>query len=244
MLAVFLDESGDHNLLKIDSTYPIFCLTACIFNFDYYHNEVEKKLDELKIKYFGNRDVILRSYDIRKQKREFKSLVDITKRTAFYQDLDQFIEKMDFKVISAVIHKNKLKDSYRTPDSPYDLCFKFIMERICMYIGRKSEKAIMRMESRETHNDKVLAEVYENFKSKGNTMLPPEEVREKLIDLSFNQKSQNVAGHQIADLIAYPIGTHIFQPDRNNPAFKVIEAKFHTKPNTKTYLNYGLKLFP
>ena len=100
------------------------------------------------------------------------------------------------------------------------------------------------MESRESHNDKVLAEDYENFKNKGNTMIKPEEVREKLIDLSFNQKSQNIGGHQIADLAAYPIGIHIFQPKRDNPAFQIVEKKFHTRLGTRQYINYGLKIFP
>jgi len=244
MFVVFLDESGDHNLKTIDSSYPIFCLSACIFDFDYYFKEVENKLDSIKIKHFGTREVIVRSYDIRKQKGQFRSLVDITKRTAFYEELDKFIENLEFKIIAAVIDKSKLKSSYRIPEDPYDLCFQFIMERLCMFIGKKNEKIVMRMESRETHNDRVLAEDYENFKNKGNTMIQPEEVREKLIDLSFNQKSQNIAGHQIADLAAYPIGIHIFQPKRDNPAFQIVEKKFHTKPGTKQYLNYGLKVFP
>ena len=244
MFVAFLDESGDHNLKTIDSTYPIFTLAACIFDFDYYFEGVEKELDTIKVKHFGTRKVILRSYDIRKQKGQFRSLVDITKRTAFYEELDKFIENLEFKIIAAVIDKSKLKSSYRTPSDPYNLCFQFIMERLCMFVGRKNEKVVMRMESRESHNDKVLAEDYENFKNKGNTMIKPEEVREKLIDLSFNKKSQNIGGHQIADLAAYPIGIHIFQPKRDNPAFQIVEKKFHTRLGTRQYINYGLKIFP
>jgi len=244
MFAVFLDESGDHNLKTIDSTYPIFCLAACIFDFDYYHSKVEKKLDKIKIKHFGTTDPIVRSYDIRKQRKQFKSLVDLRKRTSFYQDLDKFIKTLDFKIIAAVINKSKLKSNYRTPDDPYDLCFQFIMERLCMYIGRSGQKAIMRIESRETHNDKILAEDYENFRKTGNQLIKPDEVKEKLTDLSFNQKSQNIVGHQIADLVAYPIGIHVFHPTRDNPAFEIIKKKIHTKSNTNIYLNYGLKVFP
>jgi len=215
MFVAFLDESGDHNLKTIDSTYPIFTLAACIFDFDYYFEGVEKELDTIKVKHFGTRKVILRSYDIRKQKGQFRSLVDITKRTAFYEELDKFIENLEFKIIAAVIDKSKLKSSYRTPSDPYNLCFQFIMERLCMFVGRKNEKVVMRMESRESHNDKVLAE-----------------------------KSQNIGGHQIADLAAYPIGIHIFQPKRDNPAFQIVEKKFHTRLGTRQYINYGLKIFP
>jgi len=52
MFVAFLDESGDHNLKTIDSTYPIFTLAACIFDFDYYFEGVEKELDTIKVKHF------------------------------------------------------------------------------------------------------------------------------------------------------------------------------------------------
>ena len=244
MYIAFLDESGDHNLEKVDKTYPVFCLTACIVEYDYYYKTLEKKIDELKIKHFGTREIILRSYDIRKQKKEFSSLVDMGKRTAFYENLDEVMSKLDYKIIAAVINKDKLKSHYSKPSDPYDLCFIFILERLCMYIGRESNTAILRMESREGHNDKILAEDYEEFRNKGNTMIPAEEVRAKLVDLSFNQKSQNIVGHQVADLAAYPIGIKIFNPMKENKAFEIIETKLHRKPGTNDYLNYGLKVFP
>jgi len=244
MYIVFLDESGDHNLEKIDKTYPVFCLAACIVDFDYYRRTVEKEVDELKIEHFGTREIILRSYDIRKQKGQFSSLVDMYKRTAFYESLDEIMAKLDYKVIAAVINKEKLKTSYKTPSDPYDLCFRFILERMCMYIGRENNTAILRIESREGHNDKILAEDYEEFRNTGNRMIPAKEVRTKLVDLSFNQKSQNIAGHQIADLVAFPIATKVLNHKRQNQAFEVIESKLHTKPGTKQYLNYGLKVFP
>lgn len=49
---MFLDESGDHSLVKIDSSYPMFVLAGCIFDFDYYTDFVEPKARKLKEKYF------------------------------------------------------------------------------------------------------------------------------------------------------------------------------------------------
>lgn len=244
MYIMFLDESGDHNLEKIDRSYPIFCLAACIAEFSYYNQIFEKEVDNLKIKYFETRDIILRSYDIRKQKNQFSFLVDKKKRESFYFDLDLLVERLQFTVIAAVINKLKLKKHYSQPSDPYDLCFQFIMERFCMFLGEKRDNGIIRMESREAHNDRILAEDYEIFRSKGNNIFPPKEVQKKLVDLSFNQKSQNVAGHQIADLVAYPIGIHILKPQRENPAFTIIEKKFHRKRGLTQYLNCGLKIFP
>lgn len=62
MKIMFLDESGDHSLDKIDSSYPMFVLAGCIFDFDYYSNVIEEEANKLKLKYFDKETVILRSY--------------------------------------------------------------------------------------------------------------------------------------------------------------------------------------
>ena len=239
---MFLDESGDHRLDKIDSSYPMFVLAGCIFDFEYYNQEAEAKVDALKIKYFNRKDIILRSYDIRKQKGDFSALVDRKLREAFYQELNELITGLDVTVIAAAINKNKHKAQYYSPDNPYNLCLQFILERSIMYLGRSNQKMIFRIESRETHNDQKLAEVYEGFKSKDHKLFKIEEMQSKLADLSFNQKTQNIAGMQIADLVAYPIGKWVLDSAKENKPFQIIERKFHSK-NGK-YMNYGLKIFP
>lgn len=112
-----------------------------------------------------------------------------------------------------------------------------------MYLGKGSDRMILRAESREGHNDKQLAAVYESFRQKGfKDFIKPKEIQSKLVDLSFNQKSQNIAGHQIADLIAYPIGKWVLDNTKENKPFQIIEQKLHKKNDV--YLNYGLKIFP
>ena len=239
---MFLDESGDHSLDKIDNSYPMFVLAGCVFDFDYYSTIAEPEINQLKLKYFGKINVILRSYDIRKQKGEFVCLVDKKKREAFYSDLDTLMTSLDFKIIAAAIHKAKFKDQYHDPDNPYNLCLQFILERSVMFLGRTGEKLIFRIESRETHNDRKLAEVYENFRSNDQRYFKKTEIQSKFVDLSFNQKNQNIAGHQIADLVAYPIGVSVMDAKRENKAFDIVKTKFHRKNGT--YENYGLKIFP
>lgn len=241
---MFLDESGDSNLQIIDRSYPIFCLAGCIVEFNYYTSVFEKEVNALKMDFFGRRDVVLRSYDIRKQKNDFSILIDKKKRVSFYTGLDNLVKKLNFTVIAAVINKENLKEQYSHPANPYNLCFQFIMERFCMFLGEKHDSAILRIESRETHNDKLLAKEYERFRNKGNNIFSSEEVMGKLVDLSFNQKSQNIAGHQVADLVAYPIGRHIFKAEKNHVAFQLVESKLHKKSGTNSYLNCGLKIFP
>lgn len=239
---MFLDESGDHSLDKIDASYPIFALAGCVFDLDYYSKTAEPEINKLKVKHFGKTDVILRSYDIRKQKGSFSCLVDKKKRESFIIDMNTLISSLDFKIISAAIHKSKFKVQYHDPHNPYDLCLQFILERSVMFLGRSSDTMIFRIESRETHNDKKLAGVYEKFRTTDHSFFKKEEIQAKLIDLSFNQKTQNIAGHQIADLVAYPIGVSMLGDGRENKAFDIIKPKFHNKNGR--YENYGLKVFP
>src|SRR3989344_8137448 len=226
---MFLDESGDHSLDKIDNSYPMFVLAGCIFDFDYYSSVAEPKINELKLKHFGKVDIILRSYDIRKQKKDFASLVDKKRREAFYTELDALIVSLDFKIIAAAIHKTKLKNQYHDPANPYNLCLQFILERSVMFLGRTGEKLIFRIESRETHNDRKLAEVYEEFRLSDQRYFKKEEIQSKFVDLSFNQKTQNIAGHQVADLAAYPIGVSVLDGKRENKVFELIKNKLHSK---------------
>jgi len=245
---IFLDESGDHSLDKIDKSYPMFVLAGCIFDFDYYYKTVDPKVNELKIKHFGRDNIILRSYNIRKQKGDFVCLVDKRMRENFYNDLDTLVKSLNFKIIAAAINKTNLKNQYNEPDNPYNLCFQFILERSVMFLGRSGDKLMFKIESRETHNDRKLAEVYERFRTKdhfkpdGQVLFKKDEIQSKFLDLSFNQKIQNIVGHQIADLVAYPIGVSILDKKRENKAFEIIKTKFHSKNGE--YLNYGLKVFP
>lgn len=100
---------------------------------------------------------------------------------------------------------------------------------------------MFRIESRETHNDRKLAQEYELFRG-GNDKFGREEVLVKLADLSFNQKSRNIAGMQIADLVAYPVGKWVMDKERENTAFDLLKPKIHSREGK--YLGYGLKVFP
>jgi hypothetical protein len=242
MKVMFLDESGDHSLSKIDKSYPMFVLAGCIFDFDYYSKTVEPEINKLKLKYFNKTEVILRSYDIRKQKGEFSCLVDRKKRDEFTSDLNQIMTGLNFHIIAAAINKNELKNQYSAPSNPYHLCLEFILERSIMYLGRSGEQMILRIESRETHNDQILAEVYEKFRNNDHQLFKMTEIQSKLVDLSFNQKTQNIVGMQFADLVAYPIGRKVLDDQKENIPFDIIKPKFHQKNGE--ILNYGLKCFP
>ena len=50
---VFVDESGDHGMVGIDQTYPMFVLAFCIFRKQEYVEMVCPAVQRLKFKHWG-----------------------------------------------------------------------------------------------------------------------------------------------------------------------------------------------
>ena len=69
---VYVDESGDHSMVSIDDSYPVFVLSLCIFSKNYYVNSVVTALEEFKFRSFGHDIVILHERDIRKETGQFR----------------------------------------------------------------------------------------------------------------------------------------------------------------------------
>ena len=57
----------------------------------------------------------------------------------------------------------------------------------------------------------------------------------------FIPKKENDTGTQLADLIAYPVATHIL-PNRDKKAFETLKSKIRSKKGE--IYGYGLKIFP
>jgi hypothetical protein len=51
---LFLDESGDHNLTKIDQTHPIFVLGGVIADKKYAEGEMSEKVFNFKKRVYSN----------------------------------------------------------------------------------------------------------------------------------------------------------------------------------------------
>jgi hypothetical protein len=62
-------------------------------------------------------------------------------------------------------------------------------------------------------------------------------------EIRFVEKSANLIGLQISDLIARPIGLSVLKPDQKNRSIEIIQGKIRKSPTGKT-LGWGLKVFP
>lgn len=74
MKLLFLDESGDHSLEKIDEDYPIFVLGGVVVDRSYYRTVLEPRVRDLKEAIFGHGELILHTTDIIRGRNGFEAL--------------------------------------------------------------------------------------------------------------------------------------------------------------------------
>lgn len=239
---MFLDESGDHSLTKIDPQFPVFTLAGCIFEVDYYEKKAIPKINKLKQDHFGTTEIILHSYEIRKAKNEFNVLLNKEKRDEFIADMNALMSELEFTIIASCIRKDQHTEQYADPTDPYDLAFSFVIERYVKFLAERGAVGFFSAESRDPKANRDILEVYDWYRTTGNRYCSQDYFNAHISKIEFVKKSENINGHQIADLVAYPTGRFCSDRKGNNPSFEILKPKFR-KRGTKAR-GYGYKVFP
>ena len=243
---VYVDESGDHSLESIDSKYPIFVLSLCVFHKRHYAEKVVSRLQKHKFKYFGHDIIVYHERDINKQTGEFSFLSARKKQDDFLSDITEVIEKINFVLIACVIRKNKLQSRYATAEHPYHLAMKFGLERLHRFLTEKNQQNRIThvvVEKRGRAEDKDLELAFRRICDGENAQ------GEKFpFEIVVADKKVNSAGLQLADLTARPIGNHVLRPDQPNRSFEAFRHKFYCKGGRNEtgveFAGWGLKIFP
>ena len=237
---VYVDESGDHSLESIDSVYPVFVLSFCIFRKNDYTHAVTPAIRQLKFATFGHDMVVLHESDIRRKKGAFSRLSK-EPREAFLDRLTDIIGAADFQLIAVVIDKRRLKDRYVSPGHPYHLALEFGLERIYRLLKRAGQADALThvvCEARGSKEDAELELEFRRICDGANFFHKP---------LPFNlivaDKKTNSEGLQLADLTARPIGLSVLRPEQENRAGKVLEGKYY-RDDAGNMQGVGLKVFP
>lgn len=238
---VYVDESGDHSLVKINPDYPIFVLVFCVFKKSSYIENIVPKIQQFKFNHFGHDIVVLHEHEIRKEKHPFNIFKGKAERKVFLTELTNIIESSDFEIIACVIDKQQLALKYSDPGNPYDLALTFGLERLHAYLAEKGDenKAVhVVVERRGKREDEDLELVFRRICDGANyqNINYP-------FQLKFAHKQINSVGLQLADLVARPIGLSVLKPEQANRAFAVVEEKFY-RNKSGDYKGLGLKHFP
>lgn len=227
---VFVDESGDHSLTSIDADFPVFALAFCVMAKTDYITQTAPQMQVLKFKYWGHDAVVLHEHEIRKEKGEFAFLrADRTIRNTFYDDLHSLMVNASMTVIASVIDKVALGKKYDKPWNPYEIALHFCLERLLTFLLRKGQagkQVHVVFECRGKAEDAELELAFRRIVG-GGSAWGWVASNFSTIDFvpKFSKKSENLAGLQLADLIARPIALSIIRPKQPNRAYEVIATK-------------------
>ncbi|MDG2433800.1 DUF3800 domain-containing protein [Flavobacterium sp.] len=240
---LFIDESGDHGLVTLDASFPVFLLCGLICSADNY-TLTKEAINAIKKEFWQNKEVILHSRDIRKCEKEFQILFDLELKRNFYNKINAVIENSKYRILASAINKKKSIKTYgKLSNDVYELALSFIIERaiFCLDEIKEVHKHLeIIIEKRGKKEDKKLEEHFQRLIARGTAYVSAERLVEVALKITFKDKKENINGLQLADLIAYPIARYVIEPKRANPAFEVLEKKIYMKNGRR----YGLKIFP
>ena len=87
---LYIDECGDQNLEAFSPTFPIFTLCGILVRDDLVP-QLEEQVRALKQEFWGDRQIILHSRDIRKCQNGFEVLFDLDVKRRFYESINQLL---------------------------------------------------------------------------------------------------------------------------------------------------------
>lgn len=240
---LYIDESGDHGLVNLDRNFPVFLLCGVLVS-DENYNIIRSTINVVKRNFWGSKEVIFHSRDIRKCNKEFQVLFDLDLKSKFYEHVNRIIQDSKYRIIASAISKEKYIKNYgRLSNDVYELALSFIIERAVFCLDEKKDEnkqLEIVIEKRGKKEDKKLEEHFQRLMSRGTAYIEAGRLADLKITIHFKDKKENINGLQLADLVAYPIARYVIEPERANPAFEVLKDKIYSKGNKR----YGLKIFP
>lgn len=247
MKHLYIDESGDHNLVKINQNYPVFVLGGVLVDQEYHDRVIAPELDQFKIDFFGISTEVLHLYDARNRLGIFAILNNPTTRHRFWEELRSLMEGWEYDVLACLIDKPRHVARYGAhARDPYHYSLEVLLERFALHLEGEGEQGRIFAEARRRDLDRDLIGVFQWLRSQGTgdgQYLTENRIQAHVLDLTLHTKQENIAGLQLADLVLSPIGRH-YLGKQDGPGWRIVESKFRRDPETGEYNGWGLKLLP
>ena len=243
---VYVDESGDHSLASVDKDYPVFVLALCIFHKRHYAEKIVPAVEKLKFNYFGHDSVVLHENEIRKQKGDFAFLARRAVRDEFMGQISSIMDASNFILIACVVDKARLPRGEGAGSNPYHIALGICLESLRAFLAEKRQDGLKTHVVVECRGKKEDAELELEFRRICDGNNPSGKVLP--FDVVFADKKTNLAGLQVADLVARPVGINYLRPAQDNKAFEMLKSKFYCAGGRKLvgegYENVGLIVHP
>ena len=256
---LYIDESGDHVFNHLDNpAHRYLCLIGCWFrNPEYlqFHEHIQRfKTDH--IPHHPDEPPILHREDIVNRRGCFCHLQDAARCQAFDHALREIIRAAQFRIVAVVIDKLALRQRYgEAAAHPYHLAIGFMLQRYCGYLNHVNRTGDVMAESRGGREDRLLMDSYSRVHDQGVWMTSAATFQLALTSrqLKVKNKTANIAGLQLADLLGHPVRQLILREqahlDKPAPPFAaqllpMLETKFNHHLYDGRTAGYGKIFFP
>ena len=208
---LYLDEVGNPDLEHSeDPNHRFLSLTGVICEIGYIQEHIHPEMEGLKTRHFGSHPdepLILHRSELVNKKDRFAALRSPENEKAFNRDILSLLVGWEYRVITVCIDKKKHRESYKIwRYDPYHYCLAILLERYAFWLNRIDAHGDVMAESRGGKEDQRLKHSFSRLLVQGTDFVPPERFLSALTsrELKIRPKSANVAGLQLADLLAHP----------------------------------------
>lgn len=208
---MYVDEVGNHDLESChDHRHRHLSLTGVIMELGYVDCVAYPALEEIKKRYFGSHPdepVILHRKEMMNARPPFDCLEESAVRARFDAELLALLGQLDYVVVTVVIDKQAHLEQYRVwRHDPYHYCMKVLLERYVMWLQGRRECGDVMAESRGGKEDLRLKQSFLRLTTEGGEHIDSATFARWLTSrqLKVKPKANNVAGLQLADLVAHP----------------------------------------
>jgi len=251
---LYVDESGDHTYnLMDDAGHRYLALLGVWFRQENDYTAFADDLERFKRELFGPRPdnpVILHRSEIINRRGPFGALCQAEFRASFDAGIWQVMERAKFRVVGIVIDKKVHAEKYSSPFHPYHYCLAVMLDRYSGWLTYRNAVGDVMAESRGKVADLQLGQAYLRVFESGTLLFGPAHHQRALTSkaIKFRSKQANIAGLQLADLLAYPIRQACLVergriPDPGDVYGKrilqAVETKFNRHERTGQIQGYG-----
>ena len=247
MKYLYIDESGDHDLVRISKDYPVFVLAGILVDKAYHDSIITPELNQFKAKYLTPPlPPSMHLYEARHGIGDYEFLRDHQIRRQFWGELAALMNRWDYEVIACVIDKpNHVAKHGQHAWDPYLMSLEILIQRFVFDLNDKHETGIIVAEARRPKLDQDLRNSFQQLQNDNGffSYVPGVEIQNAIDALYLETKQAGIAGLQMADFIAWPIGRHHLGKSDGH-GWRVAERKFRRNPEDGDYDGYGLVVLP
>ena len=256
---LYVDESGDHtyNLLD-DPAHRYLALLGVWFRQSDHYAAFADDLERFKREMFGHRPdapVVMHRSDIINRRGAFGLLCAPSVRERFGAGLLEVVSRATFKIVCVVIDKKAHRDRDSSPFHPYHYCLAAMLERYSGWLNHKNAVGDVLAESRGREEDLQLKDAYRRVYESGTLMFPHGHHQKALTskDIKVQPKAANIAGLQLADVLAHPVKQACLMEEGRIPVtsdvfgkrvFEAVKGKFNFNEPGGQVSGYGKVFLP